>query len=233
MAMTERADTQLLGVGVYTVPQAARLAHVPIASVRRWLFGYRYAYKGSVVERPAVVTADPTQRGDRVVCFRDLIEIQFVHAFRDAGVSWPTIRLAAEKAREITRLDHPFASREFVTDGRTIFAQIVQATGNKELLDLKSDQMAFRRVLLPTLRAQLEVGDSGVERIWPMGKRRPIVIDPKRQFGQPIVRDEGVPTEVLAGAYQAMRSLKAVASWYCVSVAGARAAVEFEKNLVA
>ena len=231
--MTEISGANLLGMGVYTLPQAARLAGVPVSSIRRWLYGYKYKYKGSQVKQPAVVATDNDFRSLGVLTFRDLIEIQFVHAFHKEGVSWNTIRLAATKAGFLTGKDHPFASRQFVTDGKTIFAEIAQTTGNKELLDLKNDQMAFRRVFLPSLRAKLEVGEHGIERLWPMGKRRPIVIDPKRQFGQPISSDEGVPTEVLAKSYDSLRSVDAVASWYNVARAAVRAAVDFEKSLAA
>jgi len=228
------AETGLVGVGIYTIPEAARLARVPAPSIRRWLYGYHYGYKGHTVEQPAVVATNDNLRSLRVVTFRDLIEVQFVHAFREEGVSWKTIRIAASKARRITRNDHPFASREFVTDGSTIFAEIVQETGNRELLDLKSDQMAFRRVFLPSLRLKMELGKGGVERLWPLGKHRPIVIDPRRQFGQPISRDEGVPTSVLASAYASMRrSVDSVARWYDVSRAAVRAAVDFEQRLAA
>lgn len=227
-------ETGLVGVGIYTIPEAARLAHVPAPSIRRWLYGYHYGYKGQTVQQPAVVAATDNLRSLRVVTFLDLIEVQFVHAFRDEGVSWKTIRIAATKAREFTRNDHPFASRQFVTDGSTIFAEIVQATGNRELLDLKSDQMAFRRVFLPSLRVKMELGERRVERLWPLGRNRPVVIDPQRQFGQPISRDEGVPTAVLASAYSSMRrSVDSVARWYDVSRTAVRAAVDFEQRLAA
>ncbi|MGO9994568.1 MAG: DUF433 domain-containing protein [Steroidobacteraceae bacterium] len=231
--MIAAMDTGLVGLGVYTLPQAAQLARVPAASIRRWLYGYKYRYKGHAVARPAVVAAAADLRELCVLTFRDLIEIQFVHAFRQEGVSWNTIRDAALKAEQLTGGDHPFASRQFVTDGRTIFAEIAQETGNKELLDLRNNQMAFRRVMLPSLRSKLEVGASGVERLWPLGKRRPIVIDPKRQFGQPISREEGVPTVVLANAYSTLRSFDAVARWYDVKRPAVRAAVAFEKSLAA
>src|ERR1035441_6383317 len=118
--MTATTDTGLTGMGVYTLPQAAQLARVPAASIRRWLYGYKYRYKGHAVARPAVVAAAADLRELCVLTFRDLIEIQFVHAFRQEGVSWNTIRDAALKAEHLTGGDHPFASRQFVTDGRTI-----------------------------------------------------------------------------------------------------------------
>jgi len=117
--MNARTDAGLVGVGIYSIPQAARLARVPTSSIRRWLYGYRYDYKGNKVERPAIFAPEADLQALHVVTFLDLIEIQFVHAFRGAGVSWKTIRDAVTKARDITRSDHPFASRAFVTDGHT------------------------------------------------------------------------------------------------------------------
>jgi uncharacterized protein (DUF433 family) len=231
--MNEVSESSLAGVGIYTLPQAARLAQVPASSIRRWLYGYKYRYKGEQVEQPAIVKASERLRALDVVTFRDLIEIQFVHAFHREGVSWSTIRAASIQAAQITGGDHPFASQEFVTDGSTIFAEIAQSTGNKELLDLRNNQMAFRRVMLKSLVAKLDVGKKGAERLWPLGKRGPIVIDPRRQFGQPISNEEGVPTEILAHAYTAMQSIDAVARWYAVKRLAVRAAVKYEKSLAA
>jgi uncharacterized protein (DUF433 family) len=93
--------------------------------------------------------------------------------------------------------------------------------------------MAFREVFLPSLRAKLDLDATGVRRLWPLGKSRPVVIDPAREFGQPISRDEGVPTEVLARAAKVMESDASVARWFKVSRAAVRAAVEFEQRLAA
>jgi uncharacterized protein (DUF433 family) len=231
--MDARSDATLIGVGLYTVPQAARLAHVPARSIRRWLFGYTYRYEGENVASPAVVHADFAEivRKHRIVTFRDLIEIQFVHAFRSAGASWTTIRKAAASASEITGSHHPFATRRFVTDGETIFEDFAPAA----LLDLvkKPGQLAARDILLPSLRAKLDVSSEGARRWWPLGKNRPVVIDPERQFGQPISRDEGVPTVVLARAATAMKSVDRASKWFDVSRAAVRAAVEFEQRLAA
>jgi len=206
---------------------------VPARSIRRWLFGYKYEYEGHTVKQPAVVRADQIARQFKVVTFQDLIELKFVHAFREHGVSWKTIRFSARKACEITGNDHPFASRQFVTDGRTIFAEIAKTSKNTELLDLMLDQMAMRVVFQPSLQAKLDLDELGVRRLWPLGKSRPVVIDPARQFGQPISRDEGVPTEVLAKASKVMDSVSSVARWYKVKPSAVRAAVEFEQRMAA
>jgi uncharacterized protein (DUF433 family) len=220
----------LIGVGIYTLPQAARLTSVPTSMLSRWLFGYRYDLGELAVTQPALVSVGALTKELRVITFHDLIETQFVHAFRAHGVSWKVLRLAVARARELTGSDHPFATRQFVTDGETVFAEIATKVGSRELLDLRNNQMAFRRVMLASLRAKLDLGKAGVERLWPLGKKQPIVIDPRRQFGQPITSDEGVPTEILAKAFQTQKSVEAVARWYSVPRASVRAAVKFEQR---
>ncbi len=220
-------------MGFYTLPQAARMSGATVSAIRRWLKGYSYAYRGQEVRQPAVVDAPGLEGFPNIVTFQDLIEVQFVNAFRKEGVSWKTIRIAAEHARELTGATHPFASSHFVTDGQTIFAEIVHRSHNRELLDLRNNQMAFRRVLLPSLRAKLDLEAGGARRLWPLGRSRPVVIDPQRQFGQPISAEEGVPTDALARAYRVQGTYAAVANWYRVSRQAVRAAVDYESALVA
>lgn len=50
---TITAGTSLPGVGLYTVPEAARLTAIPSCQIRRWLFGYKHAFQEP--ERVAIV----------------------------------------------------------------------------------------------------------------------------------------------------------------------------------
>ena len=147
--------------------------------------------------------------------FLDLMQARFVDAFRAALVPWRMIRLCAERAREVTGRDHPFSSRRFLIDGRTIFTDLVDRADEQQLLDLAKNQLAFARVIGPSLYAGLEFSvDDMPARWWPMGEKREIVIDPKRSFGHPIVSDGGVPTTVLLDAVEAEGSIAKVASLF-------------------
>jgi len=81
--------------------------------------------------------------GAPVLDFADLMEVRFLSVFRDCKIGWPTIRLAAIKARELLGTSHPFSSHRFRTDGRNILAEIVDETGDRHLLNLLSDQWEF------------------------------------------------------------------------------------------
>jgi uncharacterized protein (DUF433 family) len=234
----ERSDReQILGAGIYSVRQAARLSEVPARSIHRWMQGYGYRYRGDVARQPPVLRAQFSSSNELVntVSFHDLLEIRFVHAFRKLGVSWKVIRMASEKARTLLASEHPFTTDAFFSDGRGIFADLQkQGIREKRLVDLVSDQYCFRNVMLPGFRAQIDLSDCGAERCWwPLGRSKKIVLDPARQFGQPIVSDQSVPTITLAKATEKMKSERLVAQWYDVPRSSVHQAVAFERKLAA
>ena len=234
--MASPTDQDILGVGIYSLHEASRLVGVPSGSIRRWLQGYHYEYRGRRVEQPPVIPQRVALQGIDavVVTFHDLLEVRFVHEFRKAGVSWKVIRNAAQRARDLLRTDHPFTAERFATDGRAIFAELTaEGYREKALLDLVKDQYVFRHVMLPSFRAQIDLTRTGAERWWPRGRNRGIVLDPTRQFGRPIVAEAGIPTTVLSSAMRVMRSAPQVAHWFDVPVGAVRQALAFEKQLAA
>lgn len=221
-----------VGIGIYSASQAARLTSIPAQSIRRWARGYRYPYRGEQRSQDPVIWSQLPELDDSfAIGFLDLMEARFIHAFRKHGVSLPAIRLAAEKARELMHSNHPFSTHSFKTDGKTIFAEIADEAKDPTLLDLVRSQYAFREVLAPYLYEGTEFEADEPARWRPMPGARSIVLDPRRQFGQPIVEREGVRTEVLAAAFHAEQSLERVARWFEVDKRSVRAAVEFEEFL--
>lgn len=225
----------LLGVGIYTVPEAARLSRVPARRIRRWLTGYDFKSRDQRRTSAPVWSRDlPLREGSLALSFRDLIEVRFVNAFRDSGVSWKVLREASERAAEILHDTHPFSTKRFKTDGRRIFAEFVADTGQEVLLDLVKSQYAFKQVIAPYLYQGLEFGASESVRRWhPLLRNRRVVIDPAISFGQPVANPESVPTAILAKAVQVEKSVERVARWYMVEPRTVRAAVLFEEQLAA
>ncbi|WP_112664295.1 hypothetical protein [Microvirga flavescens] len=216
-----------LGVGYYTVPEAARLLKVPGRNINRWLGGY--AYKGG--RMPPLWTPElPTFDDHLELGFRDLIELRFVNAFIEAGLGLKTIRHCLDYARECVKDERPFSTRRFKTDGRTVFLDSLLTTGETELLDLKQRQYVFKVTIERTFK-DLDIEDDAVTRWRPFNGKDTVVIDPQRSFGQPIVADYGVPTVVLADAVEAEGSVDRVAHLYEVPVGVVRDAMRFEEYL--
>lgn len=230
--MTQERQS-LFGLGVYSVPEAARITHVSAPRIRRWLAGYTFKSGDAVRSSPPLWQRQIVSDDSVALSFRDLLEVRFVDAFLRHGVRLTVIRTAAEKAAEIIGDSHPFSTKQFKTDGRSIFADIVQKSGEQSLLDLTKSQYAFKSVMEPFLFAGLEFPEFGNRpmRWWPLGQDRRVVIDPERSFGQPIVTPESVPTSVLARAFHVEGSIDAVARWYEVDPRSVRDAVDFEKTL--
>jgi uncharacterized protein (DUF433 family) len=232
--MTEA--TALLGVGLYTVPEAARLSRVRAERIRRWMLGYSYRDdKGGERPSPPVWAREIADADGLVVTFRDLLEIRFVDAFRRHNISWKVIRRSAEKAAEIYQTSHPFSTKRFRTDGRHIFADVAQASGDDSLLDLFNSQFAFKQIVEPFLMRGFEFSADAkrVVRWWPSGFRKRVVLDPMRSFGKPIISDRGIPTVTLAASYKAEESFERVARWFETDVASVVAAVQYEESLAA
>ena len=165
-----------------------------------------------------------------MIGFRDLIELKFVNAFVEAGVGLKAIRNCLEYARECVGDDHPFSTRRFRTDGRTIFLESLMRSGEAELLDLKRRQFTFRTIVERTFK-DLDIKDDAVIRWRPFAGKPSIVIDPTRAFGQPIAALSGVPTAALADAVEAEGSVERVARIFEVTSGSIRDAVAFERSL--
>lgn len=226
---------QLTGIGLYTFPEAALLTKIPVRDLRRWLDGY--SYRGKKHEQVSVDPLWETALADDDldgISFHDLLEVQFVHAFREHGVSLQTIRVASQRARELFKTDYPFTSQQFRTDGRTIFASAIEETGETELLDLVKQQYAFRKIIEPSLRTGIEFGSDRLATRWyPSPRSKAIVLDPAIAFGKPIVTHGSVRTSVLSEAFNAEGDKNFVARLYEVPVAAVDAAIAFEESLAA
>lgn len=226
---------KLIGLGIYTIPEASRLSRVSRPRIRRWLAGYAYKYKKEQRSLPAVWEPElPGLDGQIFLSFLDLLEIRFINAFVNQGISLQKIRIIATSAAEILEHSHPFSTRKFKTDGRTIYLyEVVEKTGQEWLIDLFTKQYKFKRVIWPSLYRGLEYEADDPLRWWPLHPRRRVVIDPKRAFGQPIVNEGGVPTGILADAVKAEGSIERVAKWYDLPTSEVADAVKFERALAA
>lgn len=215
------------GIGIYTPPEAARMIGMHSATLRRWLIGYQHDGKDEPnLWQPQYALSDE----GLFLGFRDLIEARIVNALRDRRIGLQTIRTCISRARDIVGDERPFSTREFKTDGKTIFLEITKDLEEPIFIDLRRSQGVFKRVVEPTLK-DLDFGDEGAERWWLLPGKKSVVADPARSFGQPIVTDQGISTAVLAEAVEAEGSVKKVAELFEVEPSAVRDALAYEASL--
>jgi uncharacterized protein (DUF433 family) len=221
----------LVGKGIYPIPLAARLSKVSERRIRYWL----KRLESENAREDKRFWQGEHQPIDRkiVLGFLDLQEVRFVEAFLRAGVSWKVLRAAHEVARKRYHNEHPFCTRTFATDGKHIIEELKNASDQIEYEEIAKTQRVFTSVVHPFIRDLEFSADRRLLRWWPLGTQRSVVLDPHRQFGQPIVTDAGVATEILYLAVKAGQSERDVANWYEVQESGVRDAVDFEEWLAA
>ena len=219
------------GTGLYSFPDAARYIGAKPSELRRWLNGYEHtARDGRKTFLPPLWESEFQSPVFEGLGFRDLLELRFVHTFRECGVPVALIRATLDAAREDFDSAYPLTNETFRTDGRRIFAQEVEASGDINLTDPVKRQRVIEKVIGPSLRTGIEFDFHGRASRWfPMRNSKAIVFDPKRKFGQPILSDYDIPTIAIASAVKAENGDQAlVARLFQVSRAAVRHAVAFE-----
>jgi uncharacterized protein (DUF433 family) len=235
------ADVVPIGIGYYTVPEAARLLRAEPRNITRWLGGYSYKRRdGTVVGTEPLWHPQLARIGDSLeLGFHDLIELRFVLAFLRHNVGLNVIRRCLENARRIVGEERPLSTNRFRTDGRSIFlesllepALMEEQDDSSSVTDLKTGQMVFKQVVEPTFR-DLDVADGSVVQWRPYKGKPSIVIDPARSFGKPLAAEYGVPTAALATAARAEKSAMRAARIFDLPVSMVNDAIAFEQSLMA
>lgn len=225
----ESNASDLIGVGLYTPAEASRLLDIPSGKIVRWLRGHEVNGRWyDRLWRPQIDIGD----GHVYLGFRDLMEMRTAHAFMAVGVSADMIRRAIEEARKYVDDERPLSTTQFRTDGRSIFLEIADKSGDPRLLDLFKHQFAFKRIVEASLKG-VEFEGIAPSRWWPLTKERKILIDPDRSFGQPIEAETGIPTATLAAAVRAEGSVEAAARLWLAPIQAIKRAIRFEEQSLA
>jgi uncharacterized protein (DUF433 family) len=218
----------VLGQGVYSLAEAARLTGLKVGRVREWFRG-----RASETHRNPVFVGDyePVE-GDFAISFHDLIDVYVAGRLRDHGVSLQTARKVYARMPGDLGTPHPFCRKELLTDGKQVFLHGLDEQGREELTEVLSRQGVFPQVLLPFLKTIDYDKVKLLARRWRIAEA--VVLDPTICFGKPIIEAAGIPTYTLAAAYEANGKDAGLASrWYNVDPRLVLAAADFEKSLAA
>lgn len=217
-------DDQILGQGVYTPREAARLVGINAQQVLRWT-------RGSGPTDP-LWHAHYQFLDDEIteISFLDLIEVRVVAAMRRAEISLQSIRFAILFAKEKYNIDRPLSSLDFKTDGSEILMKAVENDGQYVSLSKKRPgQKVFKEIVSQSLN-DLEYEGSQAARWRPHGFSK-IVIDPKRRFGDPILENYGISTKTLQAEFLEFGDLEYLSNIYEVPKKTLELAISFEDKL--
>ncbi len=235
MDHTNRSSGPTLGVGAYSLRDAALLLHLPYGKLRRWAVGYWFAAADEDRFSAPVVPGDPDEIEERVLSFHELIELAVVAFFRREGVSMAVVRAVRNKSQEIFGTPYPFATQRLETDGHGIFGDLStvdDVPSGKLQVELSCGQIAFASFVEPFFRSNIDFAKDGLaSAYWPMGRGRPVLLDAGRSFGHPIIQRSGTPTFVLYQMRQSGENAERLAAWYNITRDELEAALDYETSI--
>jgi len=204
-------------VPTYAASEAAHYLHIPVATLRSWVFGRSYRTSGGTRRfEPVIALADPKVR---LLSFTNLVEAHVLAAIRRKhGVTLSNIRSAIDHLQARYGIEHPLAHVQFKTDGLSLFIEVLDQLVNVSL----QGQVAIREVMGAHLQ-RVEHDENGLAaRLFPFTRLgvaagqqpKTVVIDPRVAFGRPVLAGTGIPTAVLANRYKAGESIAELAQDY-------------------
>lgn len=214
----------ILGRGIYSISEAARLARVTPQQLRAWFYGWpnrAQAINHSDYDVPGMPC--------RALSFLDLIDALVIAELRKERVPLQYLRRVRDALSRELGAGHPFCYQNLYTQGRHVFIEIADRHNDVHLKELVQNQYAFEDILRPFLKTVEYAKETLTATKW-----RPftgVAVDPKLQFGKPIVEAVTVPTSILAAAYAANGKDSArVAEWYGIQAEHVDVAVRFEES---
>jgi uncharacterized protein (DUF433 family) len=213
----------LLDRAIYSYPDVDRLVGLHAGTARRWLEGYE---RGGRFYDP-VLRAEPT--GTDVVTWGEMVEARLLAEFRSRDVPVQRLRPAILRLRnEFGR--YPLAhARPFLdVEGRELVRIVQEQVGLERSLQLvvvRNGQLVLAESAERFSSAVEYVGDI-VGRLKPEVRTPDVVMDPRRSFGQPSVRN--VRTESLAEDFRAGTTREDLADLYDLSPVQVDEAIRFE-----
>jgi uncharacterized protein (DUF433 family) len=218
----------LLERPVYGLAQVDRILGLRGGTARRWIDGYRRADK-----RYAPIIREASTGSD-VVTWGEFVETRLLAEYRDMGVPMIRMRPVVEALRSELGTAYPLASARtwLEVDGRELVRRVqddVKLDRHLRLVEVRSEQGVLWSRQADDFRRSIE-WSSGAEReprrLRPVGDIEPVIIDPLRGFGEPVVR--GVRTEVIAELVRAGDTPEMIADLYELDRALVDAAVRYE-----
>ena len=221
--MDNSQSKQRIGLGVYTPQEAALYAGVSSRKLSRWLYG-------TSVSEPILASQ---LRQERLVSFLDLIQSKSISEARRLGVSFQKIREAIDVAKKHHNIEFPLAHRYALVEfGNELHIHNHDAERITTVTGKAKHQTLMAQIVTKFMR-DLEFNAEGVvEKYTPFESNGiQIVLNPKVQFGQPLVGKTGYRADILNKAYLAEGSYGSVADEFGVDMEEVKTAILYMNSL--
>ncbi len=221
----ERSSIIGFGTGIYTTDEVAQILHLPHAKVKRWLSDYW-----------EVKFSDDTNhyseghKTEQVTNFYTLIEFFTFYQLRIKKISVPKIVKAHKILATHYQTRYPFATYGILTDGEKVLFE--DEVG--EIINADDSLQIYIREVIEPFCERIEFNSQHLAtRFFPNGKNSQVVIDPKRKFGQPIIKGTNILTNTIYALYLGKESVKKIANIFELTDDQVQDAIDFHTRTAA
>jgi uncharacterized protein (DUF433 family) len=193
---------------IYSLSEAAQIVRAPSTSFARWAHGHRFKQRSGDFGWSAPILTGVGDGRSFTVPFNALAEGYIVESFRRAGLPMARIRPAVDVLRDEIGLENALLSERLKTDG----AEILIENGDHDLVVVRNHQGVFRDVVDQYLQS-IAYRDGFVDFLrLPAFEHIEVIVDPRRNSGQPTVARTGVRVEDVISRVRAGEAMSDVAA---------------------
>lgn len=218
-----------IGNGIYTLPDLANILDLDYQKVRRLLseywdkrfavdFGNKYSWSVG---------------NSRAVSFHTLVEFYIFYQFKNAGVSTSKILKAHQELASMYNTAFPFANAKILEGIHCFGKKIVFEIKENEIIDLDFTKQ-LNLNFIKNFVNKLEFDKNNIaKRLYPLGKKNSVIIDPEHQFGQPTIFGTNLFPETIYNLYKNNETKKFISASYGISIKQVKDAIEYCKKQAA
>lgn len=211
-----------IGTGIFTISDISMILRLPYHKVSTWVNKYWDGELGREYENNYSWSVD----NSKAVSFHTLIEFYVLYQLAEAGVKTRQVLTAHIELSKVFSTNFPFAQKKILenirTDGKRVYFNL-----DGSLLSLDGTRQ-FNLNFIETFFKNLDFdNDLLASRFWPLGKSKSILIDPKRQFGHPVIGKTNIYPETLFSLYKGGEPIDFIAFTYEIDEQQVLDAIDF------
>ena len=214
----------MLGYGIYTVTDIAKILNLRYYKVQRLL----NEYWDNRIAKDLGERYSWTDGKSKAVSFHTLVEFYTFFQLREAGIKTQEILKAHQDLSKKFDTAFPFATDCILKLIRIAGKKVLFQISEDEIIDLDfTGQFNIHFLVNFMKKLDFQKEDDMASRLWPLGKKRKIVVDPKYQFGHPTIEGTRILTRIIYGMSLADEPIPFIAKTYGISVAAVKDAIYY------
>lgn len=203
-----------IGEGIFLTKDIAEILNLPYANVRYCMKGFWQGYTFG-------------ESKNKAVNFYSLLEFYIFYLLRHNNISSQKIKKVHALMSKELDTPYPFAHHKIRTDANNgiwyeKFGNLIKADGKK--------QIALEPMLKQFVQ-RIKYGKNNIaEQYYPLENSNNIVIDPKHQFGQPVISGTNIKTATVYSLYIAGEPKEFISSLYDIPIKKIKDAIHFHEH---